>query len=484
MGSGVLRIACLVTVVVIPGLHPPKSPAEGIEWTPDFAAAKNRAKAEGKDLFILFTGRGWCAHCDILEEEVLSKEEFAKAVNPDYVCVELDFNFGDSPEEEKRKEAYSELRRRYLAWKAPTIVLADADGVPYAAVSGYPTGTGPNIALALIRSARARKATRDRHFAAAESCEGKEKAEHLHKGIQSVALMFSTLRSRGDDPVLVFYKPQVEEILDLEDESGELRSHYEARKAGRDASVARESVFEELKEFNKTRDYKGAIEYIAEALKTAEDAGIRRRLECSRQTYLEWDGQHEAALANARRLAADPKLSRKHREDYLDREAYNLFNLGRIDEAMAHYDRRLAEAEGDPASRARLLREKAGWLSHAGRTRESIEFWKAYRETTKPGTEAWFQATAHLMEGYEKCKDHPRVIALCDEFLEYHEFPGMILQTAASYIALGEIEEARKRIDRGEAAIRSLEQSGRRLDKESIKDLYKVLGELREKVEK
>ena len=41
---------------------------------------------------------------------------------------------------------------------------------------------------------------------------GRERAEHLHQGITAVARLLGSLEDRGDDPVLVFYKPQVEEI--------------------------------------------------------------------------------------------------------------------------------------------------------------------------------------------------------------------------------------------------------------------------------
>jgi tetratricopeptide (TPR) repeat protein len=95
-------------------------------------------------------------------------------------------------------------------------------------------------------------------------------------------------------------------------------------------------VFAKLKELQATKDYAKAIEYVASALETTKDPGIRWRLENSRQVYLEWSGRYDDALANSRRLQKDPELSAEKRESLLDREAYNLFNLKRIDEAIAH----------------------------------------------------------------------------------------------------------------------------------------------------
>ena len=95
------------------------------DWIRDFDQGKKQAQAEGKDLFLLFTGHGWCAICEVLDREVFQKDEFVQAASADYVLVELEFNFGDSPEEKEREKEYRGLQRRYLVRGFPTIVLAD-----------------------------------------------------------------------------------------------------------------------------------------------------------------------------------------------------------------------------------------------------------------------------------------------------------------------------------------------------------------------
>jgi thioredoxin-related protein len=72
------------------------APHSGPAWIRDFAEAQRRARAEGKDLFVLLTGHGWCYSCELLDRQVLQKPEFVREVSPNFVWVELDFTFGDS----------------------------------------------------------------------------------------------------------------------------------------------------------------------------------------------------------------------------------------------------------------------------------------------------------------------------------------------------------------------------------------------------
>ena len=52
------------------------------------------ARLEGKDLFVVLTGHGWCYNCELLDREVFQKPEFVRKVSENFVCVELDFKFG------------------------------------------------------------------------------------------------------------------------------------------------------------------------------------------------------------------------------------------------------------------------------------------------------------------------------------------------------------------------------------------------------
>src|SRR5262249_40038468 len=159
-----------------------------------------------------------------------------------------------------------------------------------------------------------------------------------HQGIQAVAGLLGSLDDRGDDPVLVFYEAQVQDILKADaTDGGTIRPQYETRRKKRDEWVARETVFSKLRDFDRARDNAGALKYLAEQLKKTDDRDLLWRLEQTRQAYLEWDRQHEEALKNARRLAERPGLTDADRDWLLDRQAYNLHNLGRVDELLAHY---------------------------------------------------------------------------------------------------------------------------------------------------
>ena len=479
-----LFVFCLATAAVSLAFPSSQSVAEGPRWIRDVDQGRTQAQAEGKDLFILFTGHGWCAQCEVLDREVFQKDEFVDAAGADYVLVELEFNFGDSPEEKAREKKYREIQRRYLVKAFPTILLADPNGVPYAMIIGYEDGDGPAKTLAAIRAAQAGKQERDRHFRLADTASGMRRIEHLHRGIQSVAERLGSLEDCGDDPVLVFYKSQVDEILKSAGDGCEkIQRQYEVRLRKRDARREQEAVFAKLKEFDAARDYQGAIDYIGDTLKTTEDPGTRWRLERSRQVYLEWDDQHEKALANVRRLLRRPDLPEKYREYLIEREPYNLFKLGRIDEGLTLYDRLIAE-EKDRDKRLSLLSSKAQMILGRNRPRQSIAVWEVYREAAKPGTEDWFTATALLGRQHAKLGEHRKALALFEEFLAYDKLPHVMLDAAGSHIALGEHAKARELIERVEREAASLEQSERKSDRDTAEQLKKWAAKLREKVGK
>jgi thioredoxin-related protein len=440
------------------------SAEEKAVWLGDLDTAKKEAKRSHKDVLIVFTGKGWCFPCQLLEREVLSRPAFVKWAQGDYVLVELDCTFGDTKEEKARERRYRKLQERYLIHGFPTVVLADADGVPYAIRTGYARGTGVTASLAMMKLAQIAWAQRDRSFRLAAAATGRERAEHLHQGITAVAGLLGSLEDCGDDPVLVFYKPQVDEIRKADGAgAGKVWGRYEARRKERDRWVAREAVFARLKDFD-AKDYRGAIAYLDEQLKKAGDLDIRWRLERTRQVYLEWDRQHEKALANARRLLERPGLSEKDREWLLDREAYNLNNLGRAEDLLAHYDRRIAAARGDARKSLALLRDKAQMISYRNRPEQVQAAWRAYRAAARPGSEEWLEATQDLAKQLRKAGQHQAALKLVEEYLKISKAPGALLDAAESHLALGEQEQAQVCLNEAEAAARPLKSSRNEFD--------------------
>lgn len=112
--------------------------ADGTQWVTDFEAAKKKAADEGKDLFINFTGSDWCGWCIRLDEEVFSQKIFVSEAPTKFVMVKIDFPRKTSLSSAMQKQN-DQLAKDYHIQGFPTIVLADADGKPYAQ-TGYQEG--------------------------------------------------------------------------------------------------------------------------------------------------------------------------------------------------------------------------------------------------------------------------------------------------------------------------------------------------------
>ncbi len=100
-------------------------------WTRDFEAAKTRAKAENKPIFLYFTGSDWCGWCKKMEKDILTKKEFLDYASENLVLVELDYprkpeNKEKQPEAERTQN--KELDKKFKIEGYPTVYLVDASG--------------------------------------------------------------------------------------------------------------------------------------------------------------------------------------------------------------------------------------------------------------------------------------------------------------------------------------------------------------------
>ena len=94
-------------------------------WTSDFEKAKLKAAKENRLLYVLFTGSDWCGYCIKLQKEVLSKPEFKKLGEKDFVFVYIDFprkSRADNP------IANRALVQMYKVDGYPTAFVMDANG--------------------------------------------------------------------------------------------------------------------------------------------------------------------------------------------------------------------------------------------------------------------------------------------------------------------------------------------------------------------
>jgi len=178
-------------------------------WTQDFTQAKQQAAKEGKDLLINFT-LPKCPPCERMRDEVFLTDTFKKAARSQFVLVELKYPFSESALSNDINKQNEDLTREFSIQGYSTIILADAQGRPYAEPR-YRDG-GPEKYVAHLAKLRSGREERDQVWKAAESAQGFEKAKLLIRGLTIMDERVATAH----------YLSVLEEIkqLDPKDQSG------------------------------------------------------------------------------------------------------------------------------------------------------------------------------------------------------------------------------------------------------------------------
>jgi thioredoxin-related protein len=467
--------------VVLLGLcAAPANATDAPVWLRDLEAGKADAKAAGMDMFLLFTGVGWCQPCMVFDRKVLKQPAFLDEARKTFTLIELDCTYGDTPAEKERKSRLESLQKKYLVNGVPTVVLTDAAGMPYGVLTGY-EGEVAEM-LAWISKARQGRDLRDREFKAASAADGPERVKRLHKGISAVADLLGTLEERQDDAVLVYYKEQVAEIARL-DAAGETRKVYDSRRAARDRRETEWAVFGRLDKLYAAKDWRGAVGFIDESLKTVTDRTVRHRLERARISYLELDDRREEALASARRSLGRDGLTADERYEFMFTEARNLFRLGRADEGIALWDRLIAAADS-LETRIRRLDWKAQMIPLKTHHDQKMTAWQALRDAAPRGGDEWVNATYQLADDARKAGRPKKALALFHEELAAEASAWTMTQIAECHIDLGEPAKAREWLDRAEGDTAKLKSSPRQGDRQQADQAEKRIKELREKLSK
>jgi tetratricopeptide (TPR) repeat protein/thioredoxin-related protein len=447
------------------GLFVGPAAADAPVWLRDLDAAEADARAAKKDMFLLFTGVGWCQPCMEFDKKVLKQAAFLDSVRTQFTLVEFDHTVGDTPAEQKLRARYAPLEKRYLVHAFPTVVLADAASTPYAVMTGYESLEVP-VTLAWIAKARAARDLRDREF----------RAGRLHEGIQAVAGLLGTLDERHDDPVLVYYKDQVAEIG--RSGSGEIRKHYDDHRAARDRWRATQAIFDRLRKFDEANDYRGAIAFLDESLKTTTDRTMRFRLEHTRINFLERDKKDEEALRSVRALLRRDDLTADERYNLSFHEAANLFRLGRVDEGIAIWDRLIAAADTS-VKRVRRLEWKASMIPIKTHRELKMAAWRACRAEARRGSDEWLTATHFLADDARKAGRPREALALFREEFNADPSVGTVTEIAECHIDLGEPTKAREWIAKAEADAATLKASARQSDQQQAERVEKRIKALR-----
>lgn len=183
------------------------APLSGREWLTDFEEAKNLAKTEKKDVYLVFTGSGWSQSCERLEEQVLSQLSFQETLTQSFVLLRIDLPLRSNlPKEVKAKK--KTLAERFRVETYPSSFYLDASGRPYFREVGVLSLKVGKYA-AHVLSQQKEKQIRDALLKQSDQSEGMVRAR----------LIVEALSTLPRDSVTTFYEDQINELerLDPED---------------------------------------------------------------------------------------------------------------------------------------------------------------------------------------------------------------------------------------------------------------------------
>ncbi len=93
-------------------------------WRTDYEAARRDALEQDKPLYILFTGPGWCALCECLEEEVLSDPRGKDVLSSAFIPVRLE-SLRQKRQPRLLTLQYKRLARRFEVEGVPTVLVVE-----------------------------------------------------------------------------------------------------------------------------------------------------------------------------------------------------------------------------------------------------------------------------------------------------------------------------------------------------------------------
>ena len=123
------------------------------KWLSKMDRAKKEAADTGLPIFLLFTGTDWCPYCILLDDEILSKDEFKKFADQNLVLIKVEVE----PGMELKSKADEELAAVY-GKGAPKYLVLDPAGTELAAMKGYKKGTPIQEFIAWVKKSAATKA--------------------------------------------------------------------------------------------------------------------------------------------------------------------------------------------------------------------------------------------------------------------------------------------------------------------------------------
>ncbi len=203
------------------------SPAiQAATWGTDVPAALNKAAAEDKNVFVLFTGSDWCGPCIAMKKNVLSKPDFEAFADDNFILVELDFPRSPLP---AKQAAHNKAQaEKYGVRGFPTVLILDKDGKELAkTVGGLASLDALKERLAPALSANTASDTSSDDNIAAEITEKIEALGEDYDAIYDYAVKTLEDEDLPKDAQLVLYTSYINASLYLvttEEEIAELHS--------------------------------------------------------------------------------------------------------------------------------------------------------------------------------------------------------------------------------------------------------------------
>jgi thioredoxin-related protein len=153
----------------------------GAIWINGFSDGVIAAKKSNQDVLVYFNGSDWCPPAVRFKNAILDARQTRESLGNKFVFVEIDHrNSIDEAGHEANKKANDALKLSIENY--PHIVLADAEGRPYAELACSPISTD-GILVRRILAAQEIKAARDKCFSEAEKTDGVNKALALGRGL-------------------------------------------------------------------------------------------------------------------------------------------------------------------------------------------------------------------------------------------------------------------------------------------------------------
>lgn len=199
-----MRLAPLASVATLAWALAISTVAAGDLWVSNFEKAKQSAAKDGKDLLMDFTGSDWCGWCIKLHKEVFDLDAFKSTVPKKFVLVELDYPRDKSKLSEETQTQNAALLQQFSVQGYPTILLADAQGRPYAQ-TGYQAG-GAEAYVKHLDELQQVRVKRDAAWKKAAGGSGAGKAKLLAEGLQAM----------DPDLAAAHYKSVIDEITKLD----------------------------------------------------------------------------------------------------------------------------------------------------------------------------------------------------------------------------------------------------------------------------